>query len=324
MEKVIVTGGTGFIGKHLVNKLSSHGNYSIALVSNTDKLDPKYFGQIISQKKTPLRVYTADIRDKEISELFRNEAADTCIHLAAKTSVVDSIINPDETMEINAEGTENVLKACYDSQVSNFVFASSAAVYGDVKKLPVTEDSILNPLSPYGTSKMLGEQHVSSYHKQKKIKNSISLRIFNVYGNGQSSESDVITKFAKSLSVGRAPVIYGNGNQTRDFISVADVADAIVLSMTVMKEYENAKTGINSVLNIGTGKPTNIKQLAQKMISIFGLDLQPIYEEETDEKKGIMHSYADITKSQEILHFVPRKSLEEGLREMIDPLLLEK
>ena len=319
MEKLIITGGTGFIGRHLVKRLLGYGKCSIALVSDTHNFDPGYFGLIRSLEKMPLRFYTADIRDSdEISKVFRDERADTCVHLAAKISVADSIRNPDETMDINVKGTENVLSACHDSQVSNFIFASSAAVYGDVRKLPIPEDSTLKPLSPYGTSKMLGEQYVSSYQEQKKIKNAVSLRIFNAYGSGQSSESDVITKFAKGLSVGKAPVIYGNGIHTRDFISVDDVADAIVLSITLMKENDNTKTVSNSVFNVGTGKPTSIKQLAQKMIEILHLDLEPLYQEEGETNGVILHSYADITNAREILRFIPRKDIDTGLRELLN------
>ena len=160
---------------------------------------------------------------------------DTCIHLAAKISVPDSIKNPDETMEINVNGTLNVLEACHTNQVNNFIFASSAAVYGDVTELPISEDHTLHPLSPYGTSKMLAEKHVSTYGRLKKIQNTISLRIFNAYGPGQTSESDVITKFAKRLSNGLPPIIYGDGNFTRDFISVDDITEAILLSLRAME-----------------------------------------------------------------------------------------
>ena len=152
MEKIIITGGTGFIGKHLVNRLLSYGKYSIALVSNTHNFDPGQFSQTRSQEKAPLRFYSADIRDKgAISDIFSDVKADTCIHLAAKISVADSLRNPEETMDINVNGTLNVLDACHNSGVNNFVFASSAAVYGDVTELPISENQVLKPLSPYGT-----------------------------------------------------------------------------------------------------------------------------------------------------------------------------
>jgi UDP-glucose 4-epimerase len=224
-----------------------------------------------------------------------------------RTRVADSIENSDETMDINVKGTLNVLGACHHSQVNNFVFASSAAEYGDVRELPISENHRLEPLSPYGTSKMLAEQHVASYNKSKKIQKTISLRVFDVYGDGQPSEADVIMRFAVRLSKGLSPVIYRNGLQTRDFISVDDVAEGILLSIRAMEEVENNNSSSPLVFNIGTGTSTSINQLAQKMIGLFGLNLQPIYEEGKEETGVVAHSYADITKSRELVHFVAKK-----------------
>ncbi|HXW11961.1 MAG TPA: NAD-dependent epimerase/dehydratase family protein [Nitrososphaeraceae archaeon] len=327
MNRVIITGGNGFIGKHLVKKILSCNLNSLTLISNSANFGDKYFSNRKFSKNTPLRSYTADIRDrKAISEILLRESADTCIHLAAKTSVPDSIKNPDETMEINANGTLNVLDACHRSKVNNFVFASSAAVYGDAKELPISENCFLRPLSPYGKSKMLAEQHVFRYRKLKKIQNTIVLRIFNVYGDGQVSESDVVTKFARRLSKGLPPVIYGDGKHTRDFISVDDVAEAIILSVGAMEDgsNKNYKSSLNPVFNIGTGTSTSIKELAQKMISISGLKLDPIYEEENQESRIILHSCANITNAKKALHFVPKKDFDTGLREVIEPLHLSK
>jgi UDP-glucose 4-epimerase len=278
-------------------------------------------------KRSPLTHHSADIRDREaILKVFKDERADICIHLAAKISVADSIIKPEETMDINVKGTLNVLDACHSSGINSFVFASSAAVYGDVKELPISEDESLRPLSPYGTSKMLAEEHVTSYKQLRKINNAISLRIFNVYGGGirQTSESDVITRFAKRLASGQPPVINGDGMQTRDFISVDDVVDAIVLSATLMEDSEDKPEILSPIFNIGTGIPTSISELAKKMIKIFGLDLQPIYKERKEDEKEISKSYADITRAKKTLNFVAKKSIETGLRELIEPIILRK
>ena len=321
MNRVIITGGNGFIGRHVVKKLLSCKPDSVVLVSNTSNMNDKFLADRKLQDM-PLTYYSADIRDsKAISQIFLDERPDTCIHLAAKISVADSIKNPDETMDINVKGTLNVLEACHNSQVSNFVFASSAAVYGDVRELPISENHGLNPLSPYGTSKMLAEQHVFNYNKLKKIQNTISLRIFNVYGNGQVSGKDVVTKFARRLSQGLPPVIYGNGEHTRDFISIDDVADSILLSIRVMdepKNNHNYNLSSSPVFNIGTGTPTSIKELAHKMISISGLELTPVYVEGTQDGGVILQSYADITKAKSTLHFVANKNLETGLREITE------
>lgn len=325
MDRVIITGGNGFIGRHLVKKMLSFKPCSVALVSNTSSINEKYLADRKMQQDVPLTFYTADIRDrKAISNIFVKERADTCIHLAAKISVAESIENPDETMDVNVKGTLNVLEACNNSHVSNFVFASSAAVYGNARELPISENHTLEPLSPYGTSKMLAEQYVASYNKSRKIQNTISLRIFNVYGNGQSGESDVITRFAARLSKGLSPVIHGDGFHTRDFISVDDVVEAILLSMRAMEEIENNNYRSPLVFNIGSGTPTSINQLAQKMIGLIGLELEPTYEEGKVDSGVIRHSYADITRAKQLLNFVPKKQIETGLREIIESMLLRK
>jgi UDP-glucose 4-epimerase len=317
LKRVIITGGNGFVGRHLVKRLLTNKQCSVVLVANASNLMDRGL-----QETMPLTFYAADIRDREaISNIFRDEEADTCVHLAAKLSVVDSIKKPDETMDINVKGTLNVLEACHNSGVKNFVFASSAAVYGDVKELPISEDQTLRPLSPYGSSKMLAEQHVLSYKKLKKIQNTISLRIFNVYGPGQTNESGVITKFATRLSKRLPPIICGNGEHTRDFISVDDVADAILLSIKAMQEPKskyNYNLSASPVFNIGTGTATSIKELAQIMISISGLKLAPIYEKADHDTGVILHSYANMTKAKNVLHFVAKKDFETGLREIIE------
>jgi UDP-glucose 4-epimerase len=326
LERVIITGGNGFIGRHLVKKILSKKISSIAVIANTSNIHNNQFEDKELNRDVPLTFYTVDIRDKQkILDVFKREKAETCIHLAAKISVADSLTNPEETMNINVKGTRNVIEACSNNKVKNFVFASSAAVYGDVSELPISESHSLKPLSPYGTSKMLAEELVLGYYKLKKIQNTISLRIFNVYGLGQSTESDVITKFATRLSKGLPPEIYGDGKNTRDFISVDDVTEAILLSIRAMDEPKsNYNDNLNSppVFNVGTGTATSIKELAEKMIAISRLKLDPIYKEGNHDSAVILHSYANMTKAKGALHFVAKKDLETGVRDVIEPMLI--
>lgn len=309
-----------------MRKLLSANSHEIAIVSDAPEMPGGFFPNDKLKSKS-LSFYSVDIRDKDaLSELFCQLKADTCVHLAAKVSVEESIKHPDETLEINATGTQNVLEACTKSLTGNFILASSAAVYGDVQSLPIVESEELRPLSPYGDSKKIAEEYVASYTKEKKIHRSVILRIFNVYGSGQSSGGDVISKYIARLSNRRPPIIHGKGEYTRDFISVQDVASAIKLSIDVT---EGLNPGNNNydyplVINVGTGIPTSMHELAKKMIRISGIELSPVYDKGTVDSKVILHSYADMTRATSILNFVPTKGIDEGLREMIMALTSAK
>ena len=334
MKRLVVTGGDGFIGRHLVRKLLTSNSFEVVVISNTPNINESIMndehmvkGKL--QENNPTMYYSADIRDRStIGKIFSRVKPEACVHLAAKISVADSIKNPEETMSVNVNGTLNVLQACHENHVKNFAFASSAAVYGDVRELPIKETATLNPLSAYGTSKMKAEQHVESYVRQKKIQNAILFRIFNVYGYGKADESDVVTKFAKRLSNGLPPIIYGKGNFTRDFISVDDVTDAIDLSIRKMERTENNSNhvglGTSPIFNVGTGIPTSINELAQKMIDIFGLKLSPEYEQGDDSQGTILHSYASTEMAKRAINFVAKTNLETGLRNMIERMQLSR
>jgi len=207
------------------------------------------------------------------------------------------------------------------------LFASPAAVYGDFKELPISENLSLRPLSPYGTSKMMAELHVINYSKLKKIQNTISLRIFNVYWSGQVKERDAVTKFAIRLSKGLPPIIYGSGEHTRDFIYEDDVADSILLSIRAMEEANNNHNynlSSSPIFNIGTGTATSINELAHKMIYISGFEFDPVYVEGRQDDGVILQSYADMTKGKRMLNFVAKKARDAGLRDVLKPIPLKK
>ncbi len=320
MKTVLVTGARGFIGSNLVRALLSDKNYDLIL---TDKNGPrKDLCKEYDTQSQRIKFYNLDITNRESAfNIFKNHKIDTCIHLAALVNVEDSIKDPDKTMDVNVKGTINILDACSHNHIDNFVFASSAAVYGHPTKIPITEEHQLKPISPYGISKLLAEKHVSSYMNSKKIRNTISLRIFNVYGDAQFGNVSVITKFAKRLSIGSSPVIYGTGMQKRDFVSINDVVNAMLLSIKSMEERNDQfESASPSIFNIGTGVATTIKDLCKEMIKLSGLDLQPTYAEGNDEA-DINASCADITKAKNFLNFSPNTNLSLDLERIISSMV---
>jgi UDP-glucose 4-epimerase len=334
MHKVLVTGGAGFIGHHLIKRLSAM-DCKITIIDNLSNSNRIFLHMIkraiqASSVGTSRYVslnddgiddvafYTEDIRNKDaLIDIFESEEIDTCVHLASKISVPESITNPGDTIDVNIKGTFNVLEACSKAEVKNLVFASSSAVYGESKTLPISEKEQLDPLSPYGASKIAGEALVSSFRNTRKIQNAVSIRIFNVFGEG--GYAGVITKFAERLLAGLPPVIYGNGNQTRDFIFVDDVVSAIVLSAAVTDKKQEEKSAsypssYAHILNVGAGRALKIKDLAQMMIQIFNLDLEPVYSEARS--GDIINSLADMSRLETVLGFVPSREIVPSLKQM--------
>ena len=338
MYNVLVTGGAGFIGHHLVKRLSAMG-CNISIIDNLSNANGIFLQKIkraiqaSSVSTSPfvslndieindVSFYAEDVRNKDaLIDIFKSEEIDTCVHLAAKISVPESITNPGDTIDVNIKGTFNVLEACSKVNVKNLVFASSSAVYGEPKTLPISEKEQLDPLSPYGASKIAGEALVSSFRNTGKIQNAVSIRIFNVFGEEQSfRHAGVITKFAERLSASLPPIIYGNGDQTRDFIFVDDVVSAIVLLAVVADKIQEEKSSsypssYAHILKVGTGgKALKIRDLAQMMIKIFDLDLEPVF---TESRRGdIVNSLADISRLKIVLGFGPSSKIEPCLKQM--------
>lgn len=300
MENVLVTGGAGFIGRHLVRTLKQKGRKAVVVDSLVNP----------NSKAGTDRFYKADVRDRRaMVDIMKKEKIDSCVHLAALISVVDSVRDPSSTIDVNINGTASLLEACSECGVKNLVFASTGAVYGEPKHFPIREDHVLDPLSPYGASKVAGEALAASYANCGKISSATSLRFFNVYGEGQSAAyAGVITKFAERLSAGLPPVIYGDGLQTRDFVFVQDVANAVTLAL------ESGRTG---AFNVATGRSITINDLAKAMIGIFGLDAEPVYEAERT--GDIKFAQVDIAAARHSLGYSPQGRLEDVLRVLMEP-----
>ncbi len=299
--KVLVTGGAGFIGSHVVKKLVGQcHNVTILDDLSTGHLDA--LNRFLGDGK--LQVTQADIRDRQVVAKGIRDM-DAIVHLAARTSVPLSVEHPAESLDINVNGTTNLLSACATGEVEAFVFASSSAVYGEARKLPIPEDHPLDPLSPYASSKMLAEKACIAFRESVGLP-AICLRLFNVYGEAVNGDADpgVIGSFVKRLEKGQPPIIYGDGQQTRDFIHVENVADAVAYTL----EHPPSE----NVCNLGTGESITISRLAAKVTDLSGRQYGgPIY---APPRPGdIRHSQADTSRAKK-LGLAPSIYLDEGLR----------
>ena len=301
--KILVTGGAGFIGTHLIETLLEHE------ITILDNFSNSSIDEIPNFEQKNIKVIQDDIinlNQIKNSSLF----FDLVIHLAAQINVDVSIINPEFNHKVNVIGTKNVLDFCVKNNIQNFIAASSAAIFGEPEKLPLTENSLANPISPYGESKLLMEELIKDYSNKFNL-NTIVLRFFNIYGKGQSDEyAGVISKFIKQIRQNEDLVIFGDGNQTRDFLSVGDLTAAINCAIKKI----NHKRGL--CINIGSGKSTTINELATLMISLSKKDLKIKYE---IRKKGdIQNSLTSVSYAQKSLNFNPKISLKNGIDKLLE------
>ena len=304
--RVMVTGGAGFIGSHLVRKLAER-SYRVKVLDN---LSTGKLSNISSEllRGGSVDVIKGDIRDAELVKKCVDDV-DAVVHLAAQTSVPFSVQNPEFNNEVNVKGTLNLLNSSVETNLSKFVFTSSCAIYGEPIYLPVDEKHPTNPISPYAESKFIAERECLRLNDERLLK-SVVVRLFNVYGprQGLNDYSGVITKFIDRIKQRLPLVIYGDGSQTRDFVYVEDTVNAIILAL------ENRKVD-GEVFNIGFGKATSIQELAQTMLSLAGLDLEIL---KAPPRLGdIKHSYADISKANKLLGYKPQFSLKEGLKDLL-------
>jgi len=303
--KIFVTGGVGFVGRNLVKSLIKN-NHNVTIfdnLSNSSENAIKPFLDKVDFVKGDITNYD------DISNSIKD--SDVVIHLASKINVQESIAKPEITKNVNVYGTKNLLDACVENQITKVITASSAAVYDDCEnsKIYLSETAKANPISPYGESKLEMEKIIKDFSEKNEL-NVIILRFFNIYGIGQSSEyAGVITKFLKKIKENKSLEIYGDGLQTRDFVSIHDVVDSIHCAISKME----GKRG--SVYNIASGKSITINDLASLMISISGKDLNVLH---SPAKKGdIRFSQSDISKAKKDLDYQPQIDLKDGIKNLI-------
>ncbi|MFD2443229.1 NAD-dependent epimerase/dehydratase family protein [Bacillus sp. CGMCC 1.16607] len=301
MSKVLVTGGCGFIGSHIVDELLLN-NYEVVIVDNLSSGNKKNINLEM------VDYHECDINSLEFHNLIDKSKPDFIIHHAAQVSVAESVKNMMKDMEINIKGSLNVMQAAIRNKVSKIVFASSAAVYGEPRYLPIDTNHDTHPLSPYGVSKLTVEKYLQLAKQLYGIDYTI-LRYSNVYGPRQDTkgEGGVISIFIEKLVKGEKPVIFGDGEQTRDFVFVKDVAKANVSAL----KYGNGET-----LNVSSNNNISIKDLIAVMDETFQFSIFPIFMNERDGE--IKHSWLCNERTKEILGVKFESELKHGLIETFE------
>lgn len=296
--KVLVTGGAGFIGSHVVDRLIDEG-YEVVIIDDLSSGSEKN----INRKA---EFYKLDIQDSKLESVFQKEKPDFVNHHAAQIDVRRSVSDPLFDAGINVLGTINILRNCIKYKIKKVIFASSGgAVYGEQKVFPAPESHQLKPVSPYGITKLAGENYLY-YYKTVHGLDYTALRYANVYGPRQNpfGEAGVIAIFIQKILNGGQPVVNGDGSQTRDYIYVEDVVNANILAMT-----DNTS---DRALNIGTGIETSVNGIFNHIKEIIGRDMEEKHgPAKTGEQK---RSVLECSKAKETLHWEPETSLTAGLK----------
>ena len=303
MSKVVVTGGAGFIGSNLLDKLVSQG-YQVSIIDDlsTGKL-PNIQSVLDSGKAEFFKGSISNL--SLLKKVF--SGARYVFHQAALPSVPRSVKDPKTSHDINITGTLNVLIAARDTDVKKVIYASSSSVYGDTPTLPKKEDMTPNPLSPYAVTKLAGEYYCNVFSGIYGLK-TVCLRYFNVYGPRQDPNSPyaaVIPLFFHKALAGKSPIIFGDGEQSRDFTFVMDVAEANI---------QAAESDATGIFNLGNSQRATINQLAQIIINLTGNGkIEPLHK---DRRPGdVVHSQADISRAMTAFNYNPKYTLEKGLKE---------
>jgi UDP-glucose 4-epimerase len=305
-SKILVIGGAGFVGSHIVDQLLTQPVREIVVLDNFVRGTRANLSEAAKDKR--VRIVEGSITDRTLlAELM--QGTDYVFHLAALW-LFECVYQPRSALEVNVAGTFNVVEAAHEAGVKRIVYSSSASVYGDALFTPMTEDHPFNNRTMYGATKIAGEQFFRAFNEQHKL-NYAGLRYMNIYGprmDYKGTYVSVIMKVLDRIDAGQAPVIFGDGSQSYDFIHVADVARANILALEADASDE--------FFNIGMGVKTTINELVMMLLKITGSDLQPEYRPQ--EQMFVTHRVGSTEKADRQLGFRARVPLEEGLRSVVE------
>lgn len=295
MKSVLITGGAGFIGRHLVDHLLGVGDVAVTVLDNESLGDRRHLDL------DAIRFIHGDLRDlADVREAVAGQ--DAVVHLAADTRVMDSITDPRHNFENNVVGTINLLESCREAGVGRIVAASTGgAILGEVPP-PVHEEMAPHPTSPYGASKLMLEGYLSAYSSSFGL-SGCALRFSNIYGSRSFHKGSVVAHFFKRVLDGEPLVVYGDGSQTRDYLYVGDLVDGIRSALL---------SGAEGAYQLGSGRPTTINQLLDAMRTVTGRDLDVRYE--PFRAGEIRDTWCQVDKARAELGFDPSTDLETGLR----------
>ncbi len=297
--RILVTGGAGFIGSHVTDAYRAAGHHVVVVDT------------LLGENRTPVDValYRVDIRSAALEDVFREERPEVVSHHAAQANVRQSLLDPVADAETNVLGTLRVLELAVRHQVGQVIFSSTAgALYGEPRTLPVHEDDPIQPTSPYGLHKDLGEQYMAYFRRVHGLNTTI-LRYGNVYGPRQdpSTEAGVIAIFSVALLSGRRPVIFGDGTQVRDFVYVGDVAE---VNLRVLGR------DLAMPIHVGSGTGTSVHDVAERLRELVGAEVVPDHGPAIPGE--VYKIVLDVTRARQILGWEARVPLEEGLRRTVE------
>lgn len=314
IKTYLITGGAGFIGSTLTERLLNENNKVVCIDNFCDYYNPKLKEKNVEEfvKHKNYSLYRIDIRNKnDVKKVFDENKIDVIVHLAAMAGVRPSIENPLLYQEVNGIGTQNILEEAKLHNVKSLVMASSSSVYGNCKEIPFKEDMIVDyAISPYAATKKANEVMAHVYHKLNDM-NIIMLRFFTVYGPKQRPDL-AINKFTRLMLEGKSIPMYGDGTTSRDYTYVDDIVDGICKSCDYVINNDN----VYEIINLGSNNPVSLKE----MINTIGevLNVEPKIEVLPMQPGDVDRTYADISKAKKLLGYSPKFTFKEGIQKFID------